>query len=65
MRSETTLQLIVCVWQIGSLLTFVNLTLLDGYVYTWWNWLIVVPINAFLSEIWPIYWLILRPILGH
>jgi len=44
--------------------TFVYLTFFDGYVYTWWNWLIAVPINIFLSTIWPIYWLILRPLLG-
>ena len=42
--------------------TFVYLTFFDGYVYTWLNWLIVVPLNMFLSTIWPIYWLILRPL---
>jgi hypothetical protein len=45
--------------------TFLYLTFFDGYVYTWWNWLIAVPINMFLSTIWPIYWLILRPLLGN
>ncbi len=44
--------------------TFVYLTLFDGYVYTWWNWLIVVPLNAILSTMWPIYWVVLRPIFG-
>ena len=44
--------------------TFAYLTFFDGYVYTWWNWLVAVPINLFLSTIWPIYWLILRPLLG-
>lgn len=48
-------------WQLASLATFVFLTFFDGYQYNWWNWLIAVPVNAILGEIWPIYWLILRP----
>ena len=44
--------------------TFVYLTFFDGYVYTWWNWLLVVTINIFLGTIWHIYWLVLRPLLG-
>lgn len=51
------------VWQLGSLATFVYLTFFDGYVYTAWNWLIALPANAFLSEIWPIYWTVLRPLM--
>ncbi|HEX8400528.1 MAG TPA: hypothetical protein VF628_02365 [Allosphingosinicella sp.] len=49
-------------WQIGSVATFVYLTFFDNYPYTWWNWLIAVPVNMILGEIWPIYWLILRPL---
>jgi hypothetical protein len=40
--------------------TFVFLTFFDGYIYNGWNWLIAIPVNIFLAEIWPIYWLILR-----
>lgn len=40
--------------------TFIYLTFFDGYAYTWWNWIIVIPLNGFLSGIWPIYWGILR-----
>ena len=47
-------------WKIGSVATFGYLTFFSGYVYTWWNWLIVVPINMFLGAIWPIYWGILH-----
>lgn len=47
---------------IGDFATFVYLTFFDGYAYTWWNWLIAVPVNFFLSQIWPIYWTILRPL---
>lgn len=50
-------------YQVGALATFGKLTFFDGYVYNWWNWLIAVPANLFLAEIWPIYWLILRPLL--
>lgn len=44
--------------------TFVFLTFFDDYAYTWWNWIIVVPINGFLAGIWPVYWLIVRPLFG-
>lgn len=52
--------LCMIVYLIGSFVTGVYLTFFDGYPYTWWNWLIVVPLNFFLGSIWPIYWLILR-----
>jgi len=26
--------------------------------WTWWNWILVIPLTLFLAEIWPIYWLI-------
>lgn len=51
----------LAVWALGSLATFAYLTFLDGYVYTWWNWLIAIPVNIFLGSIWPLYWIILRP----
>lgn len=41
---------------VGSLATTVYLTFFDGYIYTWWNWLIAIPINLFLGTIWPLYW---------
>jgi hypothetical protein len=40
--------------------TFVFLTFFDGYKYNYWNWAIAIPINLFLSQIWPIYWTILH-----
>jgi len=51
-------------YSIAGTATFVFLTFFDGYAYTAWNWIIVVPINAFLSTIWPLYWLLLRPLFG-
>jgi hypothetical protein len=41
-------------------LTFLYLTFFDGITYNAWNWIIIIPINVFLSTIWPIYWGILR-----
>ncbi len=52
------------VWQLGSVATFIYLTFLDGAVYNFWNWIVLLPINLFLGEIWPIYWLVLRPVMG-
>lgn len=52
-------------YELGAWATFLFLTFFDGYQYTWWNWLIALPVNAFLGQIWPIYWLLLRPFFGH
>lgn len=56
--------LLVLLWQVGGLTTFVYLMFFDGYIYNWWNWLVALAVNGFLAEIWPIYWLILRPLFG-
>lgn len=53
-----------CIWQIGSVATFAKLSFFDGYIFNGWNWLIAIPVNIFLAEIWPVYWLIIRPIMG-
>ena len=52
------------VYVLGNIATFCKLTFFDGYHYNWWNWLIAIPVNEFLATIWPIYWLILRPLFG-
>ncbi|MHB9798451.1 hypothetical protein ACYCAX_11635 [Pseudomonas sp. MT3] len=54
----------VVLWSIywtGNVGTFIKLTFFDGYHYNWWNWMIAIPVNEFLSVIWPLYWAILRP----
>ena len=48
----------------GSFGTTFFLTFLDGYVYNAWNWIIAVPINLFLGSIWPLYWGLLRWLIG-
>ncbi|MBR0651377.1 hypothetical protein GXW78_17015 [Roseomonas terrae] len=44
----------------ASCATFLYLTFFDDYPYNAWNWLIAVPVNGFLSTIWPIYWALLH-----
>lgn len=46
----------------GNIGTVIYLTFFDGYVYNWWNWLIAIPVNFVLGTMWPIYWLILKPL---
>jgi hypothetical protein len=55
---------LIAVYQVVSIWTFVYLTFFDGYPYNAWNWLIAVPVNMFLAEIWPIYWIILNPLMS-
>ncbi len=47
-------------YMLASPATFIYLTFFDGYVYNGWNWVVALPVNAFLSFIWPIYWVILH-----
>ncbi len=49
-------------YQAVSIATFSFLTFFDGYDYNRWNWIVAIPVNVFMGEIWPIYWLILRPL---
>jgi hypothetical protein len=58
--NERRVKIAATLWQIGALLTFAKLTFFDDYPYNGWNWLVAIPVNAFLSEIWPIYWALLR-----
>lgn len=51
-------------WAAGNAATFVWLTFFEGYVYTAWNWIVAVPVNFILAAMWPIYWAVLRPLMG-
>ena len=53
----------IAFWQLGSIGTFIKLTWFDGYDYNAWNWIIAIPTNLFLGEIWPVYWLIVKPLI--
>lgn len=56
----------VVIWAhvIASQATFIFLVIEDWPRLNWWNWIIIFPVNQFLSQIWPIYWLVLRPMFG-
>lgn len=43
---------------IGALATLVYLLAFSPGHFNAWNWLIVVPLDIFLSGIWPVYWLL-------
>lgn len=49
-------------WIVGDIATLIYLLFFDGTQYNWWNWLIIIPADFILSTIWPIYWLILKPL---
>lgn len=51
------------IWQLGALVTAVYLIFLDGYRYNAWNWIIAIPLKLLQAEIWPIYWLLIRPLM--
>lgn len=55
---------LVAAYIAGDLATMVYLMFFDGYTYNAWNWLIAIPVDIILGSIWPIYWAVLRPILG-
>lgn len=52
-------------YEVGALGTWAYLTFFDGFNYTWWNWIFVVPLNFFIAQFWPAYWAIVRPIFGN
>ena len=51
-------------YQAGSIATFAYLTIIDEMPHIWWRWAIAAACNVFLGEIWPIYWILLRPLMG-
>jgi hypothetical protein len=55
-------KLLFSAWIIGDIATLVYLLFFDGTQYNWWNWLVIVPADVFLATIWPIYWLVLKPL---
>lgn len=58
---DMTVAILGLTYSAGWVCTFVYLTLLDESVrWTWWNWIVLLPMHAFLSAIWPIYWALLR-----
>lgn len=52
-------RLLVAIYVIGNVATFVFLISQDLPGFNAWNWLVLIPIDLFLAQIWPIYWGIL------
>ena len=57
--SDAATNLLLGVYLVGNIATFGKLTFFDGYVYNWWNWIIVLPLNEVLAAMWPLYWTII------
>ena len=58
--SDGATNLLFAIYIIGNVATFAELTFFDGYIYNWWNWIVVLPVNEALAAIWPLYWVIIR-----
>jgi hypothetical protein len=55
---ETPGLIAIIAYHLGSLATLGYLLFFDGTHYTWWNWILIVPLDIFLAEIFPFYWLL-------
>ncbi|KDA03726.1 hypothetical protein HOC_04577 [Hyphomonas oceanitis SCH89] len=64
MRGGTPTALLMLIYNVGAIGTFVFLTFFDGYRYNAWNWIIAIPVKMFMAGIWPIYWIIIRGLFG-
>lgn len=56
--------LLLGLYVLGDVTTLAYLLFMDGTRYNWWNWLVIVPMDFILAAMWPIYWTVLRPLLG-
>lgn len=52
------------IYQLAGFATFAFLMSEDSADFNAWNWIVIIPVNIFLSTIWPVYWVILRPLFG-
>jgi len=53
---------LVPAYLLGDIATFIYLVVTNSY--SWWNWIVLIPIDFFLASIWPIYWVVLVPMFG-
>lgn len=64
MRSDWGSLAFAIIYQVGAIATWVFLTFFDGKGYEeWWQWVIAAGLNAAISEFWPVYWIVFRPIM--
>lgn len=46
-------------YQLGAFATLIVLLFFNGEVWTWWNWIFIIPVSFILAELWPGVWLII------
>ncbi len=54
----------IFIYQIGAFATLGYLFWQDGAHLSWWKYPLLFALNCFIAEIWPVYWIILRPLFG-
>lgn len=53
----------VIMYQVGLVGTWVFLMFFDGKSYQWWGWILAAGINGAIASFWPVYWIIIRPVM--
>lgn len=56
MKDNVMATLLIVAWMTADIGTFAYLMVNDWAYFNAWNWIIMVPINIFLAQLWPIYW---------
>jgi len=51
---------LIAAYVIADIATLVYLLVMDAPDFNAWNWLIIIPVDIFLAQIWPIYWAVLH-----
>lgn len=61
-KSDSFGYFITAIYFIGQFGTFGYLTFFDDVSYTWWNWILILPLNGVLASLWPVYWAVIVPV---
>lgn len=56
--------ILIWIYYAGLITTFIVLIREVPSHLAFWRWILLVPIDGFLSSIWPIYWVIIKPLFG-
>ncbi len=46
------------IYNVGAWGTWIYLTFLDGVIYSFWNWIFILPMNFMQAVMWPMTWLL-------
>lgn len=58
LRNGGSIALLWAGYEVGGLATLIALLFFDGVQWTWWNWIFIIPLSLFQSQIWPAIWLL-------